>query len=247
MLTWVAAASDTRRLAFVYLFVGLVALTVALAAWVVSATPHHATQATVENYKVQLGYTEIRSPIDGRIGLVTYTEGNLVAPSSGKLATIVSQDPVYVLFQASERDVLEYKRKILESRDKNAQVTIRIKLPNGSVYPHSGVNNFLDVQVDPGTDTVAVRAQVPNPEHLLIPGGVVGVFGDFDVDSEKPSIEISGVHHLEKTVNGRPLRRPAWYFDVRVQGDGIADIPTHMVDQAQRLVRAATPGASEAG
>src|SRR5205823_2611591 len=72
-------------------------------------------------------------------------------------------------------DVLEYKRNILESRDKNAQVTIRIKLPNGSVYPHSGVNNFLDVQVDPGTDTVAVRAQVPNPEHLLIPGGVVGV------------------------------------------------------------------------
>src|SRR5262249_30206980 len=46
------------------------------------------------------------------------------------------------------------------------------------------------------------------------------------------------VHHLEKTVNGAPLRRPAWFFDVRVQGDGIADIPTHMVDHAQRLVAA---------
>jgi len=66
------------------------------------------------------------------------------------------------------------------------------------------------------------------------------VFGDFDVGSEKPSIEISGVHHLEKTVNGRPLRRPPWYFDVRVQGDGLADIPTHMVDQAQQLVTAAS-------
>jgi len=67
------------------------------------------------------------------------------------------------------------------------------------------------------------------------------VFGDFDVDSGQPTIEISGVHHLEKMVNGRPLRRPAWYFDVRVQGDGLADIPTHMVDQVQRLVAAASP------
>jgi predicted dehydrogenase len=72
------------------------------------------------------------------------------------------------------------------------------------------------------------------------------VFGDFDVGSGKPTIEISGVHHLEKTVNGRPLRRPPWYFDVRVQGDGLADIPTHMVDQVQRLVIAASRRASDA-
>ncbi len=72
------------------------------------------------------------------------------------------------------------------------------------------------------------------------------VFGDFDVGSGKPTIEISGVHHLEKTVNGRPLRRPAWYFDVRVQGDGLADIPTHMVDQVQRLVTVASRRASDA-
>jgi len=132
-------------------------------------------QAGLEQAEINLGYTEIRSPIDGRIGLATFTEGNLVQPSSGRLATIVSQDPVYVLFQASERDVLEYKRKILESQDKNAQVTIRIKLPDGRVYPHSGINNFLDVEVDSGTDTVTVRAQLPNPERLLIPGGVIGV------------------------------------------------------------------------
>ena len=132
-------------------------------------------QAALDQAEINLGYTEIRSPIDGRIGLAIFTEGNLVQPSSGKLATIVSQDPVYVLFQASERDVLDYKRKILESGNKNGQVRIRIKLPNGSLYPHSGVNDFLDVQVDPTTDTVTVRAQVPNPEHLLIPGGIVGV------------------------------------------------------------------------
>jgi predicted dehydrogenase len=65
------------------------------------------------------------------------------------------------------------------------------------------------------------------------------VFGDFESDGAGvPAIEIGSIHHLEKRVNGAPLRRPAWFFDVRVQGDGIADIPTHMVDLAQRLVAA---------
>ena len=75
--------------------------------------------------------------------------------------------------------------------------------------------------------------------------GETDVFGGFDEDKEgQPAIEISGVHHLEKMVNGAPLRRPVWYFDVRVQGDGIADIPTHMVDQVQRLVAAASGAAA---
>jgi hypothetical protein len=66
------------------------------------------------------------------------------------------------------------------------------------------------------------------------------VFGDFeDAGAGVPAIEMASVHHLEKMVNGAPLRRPAWFFDVRVQGDGIADIPTHMVDYAQRLAAAA--------
>ena len=71
------------------------------------------------------------------------------------------------------------------------------------------------------------------------------VFGGFDAEAAgPPAIQISSVHHLEKTVDGRPLRRPAWFFDVRVQGDGIADIPTHMVDQVQRLFAAVSPAAA---
>src|SRR5262249_60861011 len=91
----------------------------------------------------------------------------------GKLATIVSQDPIYVVFQASERDILEYKRRIAEYKD--GHVRVRIKLPNGNAYAHPGLTNFLDIQVETGTDTVLVRAQVPNPEGLLVPGGIVGV------------------------------------------------------------------------
>ena len=60
-----------------------------------------------------------------------------------------------------------------------------------------------------------------------------GVFGDFRRDG--PAIETASIHHLEKTVDGAPLRRPWWYFDVRVQGSGAVDIPTHLVDQSQWL------------
>ncbi len=67
------------------------------------------------------------------------------------------------------------------------------------------------------------------------------VFGVFDAGRE-PAIRLASVHHLEKSVNGAPLRRPPWYFDVRVQGDGLADIPTHLIDQAQRFL--ATHGAA---
>jgi membrane fusion protein, multidrug efflux system len=132
-------------------------------------------QAQLEQADINLGYTEIRSPIDGRIGLAIFTVGNLVQPSSGKLATIVSQDPIYVIFQVSQRNILTYRQRVAQSPEQNPHVTIHIKLPNGSVYPHPGLTNFLDVQVDPTTDTVAIRAQVPNPEGLLIAGGVVGV------------------------------------------------------------------------
>ena len=132
-------------------------------------------QALLEQAQINLGYTEIRSPIDGRIGRATFTVGNLVQPSSGPLATIVSQDPIYVTFQVSERDLVNYRRRVIDSDGKDSHVTIHIKLPNGSEYPHPGLTNFFDVQVDSGTDTVTVRAQLPNPEGLLIPGGVVAI------------------------------------------------------------------------
>jgi membrane fusion protein, multidrug efflux system len=139
-------------------------------------------QALLEQAKINLGYTEIRSPIEGRIGIARFTVGNLVGPSSGSLATIVSQDPIYVTFPASEADIIEYRRRVAETADKNPHVTLHIKLPNGVIYQHPGLTNFLDAQVQTDTDTVLVRAQLPNPEGMLIPGGVVGVI----VDRGKP-------------------------------------------------------------
>jgi membrane fusion protein (multidrug efflux system) len=132
-------------------------------------------QALLDQAQINLGYTEIRSPIDGRIGLANFTKGNLVQPSSGTLARIVSQNPIYVTFQVSERDLLAYKSRVAASASKDPRVTIHVRLPNGSEYPHPGVADFTDVQVDTTTDTVTIRATLPNPDGLLIPGGVVGV------------------------------------------------------------------------
>lgn len=135
-------------------------------------------QALLEQAEINLGYTEITAPIAGRIGLANFTVGNLVQPSTGRLATIVSEDPIYVTFQASEADVIEYKHRVAASADKNPHVTIHIKLPDGTMYPYPGLTNFLDVQVQSDTDTIVVRAQLPNPEGMLIPGGIVSVIVD---------------------------------------------------------------------
>jgi membrane fusion protein, multidrug efflux system len=132
-------------------------------------------EALLQQAQINLGYTEIRSPINGRVGLAIYTVGNLVAPSSGRLATIVSQDPIYVTFPASERDVIAYRHRLAESGGKNQHLPVHIKLPDGTIYNHPGITNFLDVQVETNTDTVIVRAEFPNPEGVLVPGGIVGV------------------------------------------------------------------------
>ena len=71
--------------------------------------------------------------------------------------------------------MIEYRRRVAASADKDPHVIVHIRLPDGSIYPHPGLTNFLDVQVQTDTDTVTARAQLPNPDGVLIPGGIVGV------------------------------------------------------------------------
>jgi membrane fusion protein (multidrug efflux system) len=130
-------------------------------------------QAILKQAEVNLDYTDIRSPIDGRIGRTAYTLGNLVNPASGVLATIVSQDPIYVLFPVSVRD-LELIREARRKEDGGmAKIDIRVRLANGKEYPHRGVWNLTDPQVDQQTDTLMMRATIPNPERQLTDGQFV--------------------------------------------------------------------------
>jgi membrane fusion protein (multidrug efflux system) len=132
-------------------------------------------KAGLEVAKINLTYTEIRAPIAGRIGLAKYSEGNLVGPDSGTIAVLVSQDPVYVTFPVSQREMLEAHRRMAAAGTDATSLVVRLKLPDGSDYAEPGKINFLDVQVDQGTDTATVRAQFPNPDRVLVDGGFVNV------------------------------------------------------------------------
>ena len=127
-------------------------------------------QAMLDQAKLNLSYTEIRSPIDGRIGQVSINVGNLVSPDSGTLATIVQIDPVYVLFTVSEADVLtEFQRQI--KKEESTTFIPRIQLSNGTIYPFEGTEDFVSQIVNEKTGTITVRAIFPNPSVKELPGG----------------------------------------------------------------------------
>jgi RND family efflux transporter MFP subunit len=128
-----------------------------------------ADEAVVETAQIQLGYTTIRSPLDGRMGRAEVRVGSLVGRSdSTLLATVSTLDPMYVSFSVSEREALSVWRT-MPSRPSDITVT----LPDDSVYPQRGRLDFVDRAVDPRTGTLALRATFPNPERLLRPGQYV--------------------------------------------------------------------------
>jgi membrane fusion protein (multidrug efflux system) len=141
-----------------------------------------AAEAALRTVRLDLGYTEITAPISGRIGVSAYSQGDLVNPASGTLATIVSQDPIFVTFPVSSRELLEV-RAAAERRGEDVRaVRVKVRLPNGKLYDQAGAVNFVGNQVDPGTDTVTVRAALPNPARRLVDGQLVGVV----VEREEP-------------------------------------------------------------
>ena len=162
------------------------------------STRNFGTQATVDSNKAKLenakgkllfdkaahlqaqanlDYTDIRSPIDGRIGRIRHTIGNLVNPASGVLALIVSQDPIYVEFPVSVRDL----HTIRDARSNDgtaavlAKIDIRLRLSDGQEYPSSATWNFTQPRVDRQTDSLIIRATVPNPNGVLEDGEFVTV------------------------------------------------------------------------
>jgi membrane fusion protein (multidrug efflux system) len=125
------------------------------------------TKAALEKAELDLSYTDVRAPFDGSIGRATYSVGNYVGPASEPLATLVSMDPTYVVFPVSVRLLLELRREQIEQAKDPRAVTVKLRLGDGSMYGHTGRIDFVDVQADPGTDTVIVRAELPNPDRVL--------------------------------------------------------------------------------
>jgi len=124
---------------------------------------------------LNLSYTNITSPMDGRIGKTIVSEGNYVTPSTGVLAQIYTTNPMKVIFPLKSGDFIELKKYCKENPDDKSTTSVLLKLADGSTYEKEGTIEFVDNKVDENTGTVTMRAVFENPDELLVPGDYVNV------------------------------------------------------------------------
>ncbi len=130
-----------------------------------------AANQQLELAKVNLSYTSIRSPIDGRIGKVNITEGNYVTATSGPLVNVASISPVYVSFSLKTDDFV----KLLKASDRFKDVEVKVQFGDGSWYDKIGKINFVDNKIDKDSGSVSMRATFDNSRGWLVPGGYMKV------------------------------------------------------------------------
>lgn len=158
----------------------------AVAAYETAVASVGMTQADLDQAEQELGYTIVRSPISGQISERHVDLGTLVG-GNGKslLATIVKSDTVLIDFGMTALDYLKSKERNIiigqEDSTRSWQPTVDITLPDNSVYPYKGVVDFADPQVNPKTGTFSVRAEMPNPDRMLLPGQFTKVRALLDV------------------------------------------------------------------
>ena len=135
-----------------------------------AAAAVRAAQAAVTAARLDLQFTEVRSPIDGRAGRALVTAGNLAQADATLLTTVVSLDPVHVYFETDEQSFLGYQALARSGQRASGGNAVRVGLANEQGHPHRGEVDFTSNQADPGTGTIRVRAVVPNPERVFTPG-----------------------------------------------------------------------------
>ena len=151
-------------------------------------------QAQLRSSQINLDYTEIHSPIAGRIGRTSLTVGNVVTPTSGSLVTIVSQDPMYVLFPVAVRAAIDLRNRYADKGGFSA-VNVRIVLPDGTQYSQIGKLDYVDPTVAENTDTITLRARIPNP---LRAGAKAADPGSRELsDGEFVNVMVEGVEPVE--------------------------------------------------
>ena len=149
--------------------------------------------AQLRQAEINLGYTEIRAPIDGQISSTAVTEGNVVSPTGGTLATLVSQDPIYVLFSISVRAGLGLRERYAAKGGFSA-IVIKLRLPDGRIYGSEGKGDYVSPTVAENTDTITARGVIPNP---LLPGMKAGMPGARGLkDGEFVTVLLEGVQPI---------------------------------------------------
>ncbi len=126
-------------------------------------------KSALEKAELDLSYTQIIAPFDGRIGKSNYDVGNVVGPQSSGLATLTVTDPIYVNFQVKESEYVTHMQALSKGREEG-EIDISLMLPNNTIYPEKGQLDYADFKTDEGTGTVALRARFPNPNAVILPG-----------------------------------------------------------------------------
>jgi len=216
----------------------------ALAAERALAAQIEGAQAQLKTAQINLDYTEIYAPIDGRITSTALTEGNVVSPTSGTLATIVSQDPMYVVFSIAQRTGLDLRNRYA-AKGGFAAVVIKLRLPDGRIYGSEGNLDYVSPTVAENTDTLTLRGTIPNP---VLPGMQAGQVGSRELgDGEFVTVLLEGVQPIE--VLGIP--RAAILSDQQgdyvyvIDAQGKAQIRRIQLGQSTPTTAVVTSGLSE--
>jgi membrane fusion protein (multidrug efflux system) len=171
--------------------VSKVKLDEAIAAETTARANVSAANADIRAAELNVGYTNIVSPISGRIGKSQIDVGNLIGADSGILATVVALDPIRVVFSVSEKTYLSVQASSKENGV--AALVPTIRFANGDVYSHPGELLFVDNQVDTTTGTIRVFLKFPNPDGVLLPGLFVTVIISDEVAEERILVPLSSV------------------------------------------------------
>ncbi len=132
-----------------------------------------AANAALDQAALNLEFTRITAPIAGRVGEALIKPGNLVSPQGSILTTVVSIDPIHVVFEGDENIYLKYQAKAMAGErpsSRDVRNPVQVGLATGSDFPFHGEMDFVDNQIDPETGTIQGRALIPNPDGFLIPG-----------------------------------------------------------------------------
>jgi multidrug efflux system membrane fusion protein len=135
-----------------------------------SAARVHEAESAVATAELNLSFTEVRSPIDGKTSRAQLTRGNLAQADQTVLTTVVSQDPIYVYFDCDEQSYLRFQQRVQRGSGVSSANPVRVALANETGFPHAGRIDFLDNAVNAATGTIRARVVLNNPDHLFTPG-----------------------------------------------------------------------------
>ena len=208
-------------------------------------------QAALTRAQLDVQYTKVTAPIDGRVSYAMVTEGNFVNAGQSELTSVVSTDAMYAYFDLDEQTYLKYDRlasagKRVDARDTNADNPVYMGLANDTGYPHIGHIDFVDNRINQQTGTIRIRARFTNQDNSLIPGLFARVkligsdtYEGILIDNKAIGTDLNNkfvlVVNAENTLEYRPVTLGETINGLRIVTQGLAPEDVIVVNGLQRV------------